>query len=50
MSERFLRRKNNSNCKDYCPIAPVFKNTEHTIVQSNAIRLSKLILNNKKKT
>ncbi len=49
MSERFLRRKNNTNCENYCPIAPVFKNTQHTIVESNAIRLSKLILNNKKK-
>jgi len=49
MSERIRKRQNNTNCKNYCPILPVFNETTSSINQSNALRLAKLIQNNKKK-
>ena len=49
MSERIRLRQNNTNCKNYCPILPVFNETNNSLNQSNALRLVALIKNNKKK-
>jgi hypothetical protein len=49
MSERIRKRQNNTNCKNYCPILPVFSETTNSINQSNTLRLAALIKNNKKR-
>ena len=49
MSERIRNRQNNTNCKNYCPVMPVFNETSYSLNQSNTLRLAGLILNNKKK-
>jgi len=49
MSERIKKRQNNTNCKNYCPILPVFNETSNSINQSNALRLAALIQNSKKR-
>ena len=52
MSEANKRRINASICgmkNNLCPPKPIFKETSHTINQSNALRLSYQIINNKKK-
>ena len=49
MSERIRLRQNNTNCKNYCLISPVFNETNNSLNQSNALRLVALIKNNKKK-
>jgi len=52
MSERIKQKQNNSNCGNEgkkCPTPPIFSKTSYSLNQSNALRLAKLIINNRKK-